>query len=237
MTEMNRRTFLSLSAASGLGLCLSSALTACSKSVKFNVEELYPIYRDGKYIEKDFSHLTKNEKLGLSPELLKNHLGLYANYVKNVNQAEMEMAAGKISEFGIKHLAFSLNGMALHDIYFTNMSTETTKRSSSLNKAIEGTFTSFEAYMKNLTELAMKVEGWSITALNLLNGKIFNYALQDHSANFPNFIVPLLALDVYEHAYVADYKKEGKALYIDTFTKTINWDLVSRRLDIVKSLA
>ena len=236
MVEMNRRNFLNAAAFTGLGLGLSNVLGACSKGAKFNINELYPIYKNGQYQEKNFEHLTKNDKLGLSPEIIKNHLGLYSNYVKNVNQAEAEMAVGNITEFGMKHLAFSLNGMALHDIYFTNMSTEESKRSSSLNRAIDKTFGSFDAYMKNLTELAMKVEGWSVTGLNLLNGKIFNYALQDHSANFPNFIVPILALDVYEHAYVADFKKEGKAKYLETFTKIIDWDIVSRRLDLVKNL-
>jgi len=236
MVEMNRRNFINTAAFAGLGLGLSGLSAACSKGAKFNLEELYPIYKDGKYIEKNFEHLTKNDKLGLSPEIIKNHLGLYSNYVKNVNQAEAEMSVGNITEFGIKHLAFSLNGMALHDIYFTNMTTEASKRSAALNKAIDKTFGSFDAYLKNLSDLAMKVEGWSVTGLNLLNGKIFNYALQDHSANFPNFVVPILALDVYEHAYVADFKKEGKAKYIEAFNEIVDWDIVSRRFDSVKNL-
>ena len=100
---------------------------------------------------------------------------------------------------------------------------------------VQQEFGSFDKYMNNLSELAMKVDGWSITAYNLLNGKLFNYALPNHSANFPNFVIPILALDVYEHAYVADFKKEGKIGYINTFKKIINWDLVSKRYEALKN--
>ena len=146
------------------------------------------------------------------------------------------MSQGKIDEFSLKNLAFSLNGMALHDIYFSNMTTDQTQASSSLTKALEDTYGSIERYFQNLLELAANVDGWSITALNLLNGKLFNYGLQDHSANFPNFVMPILALDVYEHAYVMDFGKKGKAEYLDAFSKIINWDLVSRRYDALTML-
>lgn len=241
--NLSRREFLaSIGVTAGaLGL---AQLADLGKSVqaRTNVlargreKDLYPILEDGKYIKKDFSHLTRNKKLVFSPEIIQNHIGLYNGYVDNVNKAEGMMAKGEVDDYSLKHLAFSLNGMALHDIYFSNMTTDTTKRSGSLTKAIEETFGSVDAYMKNLTTIATKVEGWSITGLNLLNGKIFNYGEDTHSGNFPNFVVPILALDVYEHAYVADFAKEGKTRYIDVFTKTIDWDLVSRRFDAAKNL-
>lgn len=199
-------------------------------------KDLYPIYKDGKYIKKDFSDLTKNKELGLSKEMIENHLGLYAGYVDNVNKAEAMMAKGEVDEFSLKHLAFSLNGMALHDLYFSNMSTEKSKRSRSLNKAFEEVFGSFDNYFSNLMEVASKMEGWSLTCVNLLNGQIFNYGEDTHSSNFPNFVIPILALDVYEHAYVMDFGKDGKRRYMDIFSKIIDWDLVSRRYDAVKDL-
>lgn len=238
MKEMTRRDFFSAAAVSGLGLGLAGVLTACNgtKVKSFDMAELYPVYKDGSYQEKNFLHLINKPGLGLEASVIQNHLGLYHNYVKNVNRAEREMVTGNVNEFSMKHLAFSLNGMALHDIYFSNMTTEETKRSYALDDAIKGTFGSFDKYMKNLTELAMQVDGWSITAFNLLNGRLFNYALKHHSDNFPNFVIPILALDVYEHAYVAQFKKEGKAEYIEAFKKTINWDLVSRRLEAIQNL-
>ena len=238
MKEMTRRDFFGAAAVSGLGLGLASVLTGCNetKVKSFDMANLYPVYQDGAYLEKDFSHLIGKAGLGLSAENIENHLGLYSNYVKNVNKAEKEMAAGQVNDFTMKHLAFSLNGMALHDIYFSNMTTETTSRSTALENALAGTFGSFENYMKNLSELAMQVDGWSLTAFNLLNGKIFNYALKHHSDNFPNFEIPILALDVYEHAYVKQFTKEAKTEYIEVFKGIINWDLVSQRFDAVKNL-
>jgi Fe-Mn family superoxide dismutase len=236
--QIDRRTFLTGLGVSAAALGLSS-LTACLPAAKAkalslshgNDANLFPVYDGTKYTKKDFTALTKNDKLGLSAENIQAHLGLYEGYITKVNLAETEMRSGNINEASIKNLAFALNGMALHDIYFSNMSTAETKRSKALNKAIEASYGSFDKYFTNLTSIADQVTGWSITALNLLNGKILNYGLADHSANFPNFIVPILALDVYEHAYVIDFSKEGKAKYIEVFSGIIDWDLVSRRYD------
>jgi Fe-Mn family superoxide dismutase len=236
--KIDRRTFLAglgvTAAAFGLNACCPMISKTCHNKLDLvhgNDKSLYPLYDGEKYIAKDFNHLTQNDALGLSPAMISHHLGLYGKYVDKVNQSEAEMRAGNITEFGLKNLAFSLNGMALHDIYFSNMSTEKNKASKALSKAIETSYGSFDSYYRNLTELAGQVEGWSITALNLLNGKLINYATADHSANFPNFVMPILALDVYEHAYEMDFGLEGKEQYINLFSAIINWDLVSRRYD------
>lgn len=236
---ITRRKFLTGIGVTAGALGLGVLTSACNdkKASKQGIDkELYPIYDGSQYLVKDFSHLTKNAALGLSPEIIANHLNLYKKYVEKVNKSEEMMANNQIDDFSLKNLAFSLNGMALHDIYFSNMTTESSTRSAALNTAIEATFGSYETYFKNLVDLAMKVEGWSITALNLLNGKIFNYAEDTHSSNFPNYIMPILALDVYDHAYVLDYGEEGKAEYINAWTNSINWDIVSRRFDAVHGL-
>ncbi len=240
---IDRRTFLA-----GLGVTAAAigltGLTACAPAVKAkalslshgNDASLFPVYDGTKYTKKDFTALTKNDKLGLSAENIQAHLGLYEGYITKVNLAETEMRSGNINEASMKNLAFALNGMALHDIYFSNMTTTETKRSAALSKAIEASYGSFDKYFTNLTSIADQVTGWSVTTLNLLNGKILNYGLADHSANFPNFVMPILALDVYEHAYVIDFSKEGKAKYIEVFSGIINWDLVSRRYDAMTML-
>lgn len=244
---ISRRQFLA-----GLGVTAGaiglSTLTSCSnlsekKQGAINLThgndiELFPVFKDGMYIVKDFSALTKNTSLGLSPENISHHLGLYADYVQKVNWAENRMAKNVVKPYLIKNLAFALNGMALHDMYFSNMTTEATKKSTALMKAIDNTFGSFEAYYANLVDTAMHVRGWSITALNLLNGKIFNYGEHDHSGNFPNYVMPILALDVYDHAWVKQFGDSDKAKreYINVFSKIINWDLVSRRYDAITSL-
>ncbi len=241
--KIDRRTFLA-----GLGVTAAAVgltgLTACAPAVKAkalslshgNDSSLFPVYDGTKYTKKDFSALTKNDKLGLSAENIQAHLGLYEGYITKVNAAEAEMRAGDINETSMKNLAFALNGMALHDIYFSNMTTSKTNRSGALNKAIEASYGSFDKYFTNLTGIADQVTGWSVTALNLLNGKVLNYGLADHSANFPNFVMPILALDVYEHAYLIDFGKEGKPKYIEVFSGIIDWDLVSRRYDAMTTL-
>jgi Fe-Mn family superoxide dismutase len=239
---ISRREFLvSLASTTGLAIFggIGSIQGASSKPIKLDYSkhsELYPVHDGTQYLVKDFSHLLNNKNLGLSPAMIENHLGLYRGYVEKVNNAEKQILAGDLNETAMKHLAFSLNGMALHDIYFSNMSTDSSKRSKALNQAIDESFGSFEKYFSNLNAIAGKMPGWSITALNLLNGKLINYGVSDHSANFPNFVIPILALDVYEHAYTMDFGTDGKPRYLDVFGKIIDWDMVSRRYSATKKL-
>ena len=235
---ITRRKFLAGIGVTAGALGLSVLTSACTKdkSSKEIDKELYPIYDGTEYIVKDFYHLTKNPALGLSPDIISNHLNLYKGYVEKVNKAEALMSHNQIDEASLKDLAFSLNGMALHDIYFSNMSTELSSRSASLEQALVATYGSYEAYFQNLIGIAKQTKGWSITALNLLNCRIFNYGEDTHSSNYPAYVMPILALDVYDHAFVLDFSEEGKAEYINVWSKSINWDLVSRRFDAIKGL-
>lgn len=246
---LDRREFLASVGFAATAVAGAALSTACNNGkvpkvgsfagainiAKGNDTDLYPEFSRGTYTLKDFSRLTKDSNLGLTPKNINNHLDLYANYVKKVNAAEASMRQNQITEASLKNLAFSLNGMFLHDIYFSNMNTENGSISKALETAISETFGSFNAYMRNLIEIARQKKGWSITAVNLLNGSIFNYGLDNHSANFPGFVMPILALDVYEHAYEIDFSKSqsGKETYLNLFPKIIDWDLVSRRYDHV----
>jgi len=228
--QLDRRKFLLGGAALGVAAALQSLPAKADDD-----NDLYPQYQNGAYLLKDFSHLVKDSTtIGLSKAILENHLGLYKGYVDKVNAAEKYFASYTVGELDanhLKNLAFSLNGMALHDIYFSNMGSG--KRSRALTKAIDRDFGSFDNYIKNLSNIARQVKGWSLTCVNLLNGRLVNYGLNTHSDNFPNFVVPILALDVYEHAYDKDFgtSAAGKDKYLEIFLRVVDWDLVSRRYD------
>lgn len=241
--KINRRKFLAGLGIGTTAIVGSSISSACSqlqigggidhmiKISKDSTKDLYPIFDGSKYIAKDFTSLTTDKNLGLSKANLENHFGLYKKYIAKVNEAEEKIKKGIIDEFTMKNLAFSLNGMALHDVYFSNMSSQAGSKSKALVKAIEDSYGSFDAYLHNLCDIAGQVKGWAITAVNLLNGKIINYGVNDHSSNFPNYILPILTFDVYEHAYEIDFQKAGKMEYVKLFPQIINWDIVSRRYD------
>lgn len=240
--KLSRREFLATVGLAATALATGTLSSSCSSGnlnsmvliAQNDTADLYPSYKDGEYQVKDFSRLLKDEGLGLSPKIIDNHLGLYKNYIKKVNKAEKEMREGIINEFTLKNLAFSLNGMVLHDIYFSNMNTKQGRISNSLRNAIEESFGSYPNYLKNLLNIALKVKGWSITGVNLLNGKLINYGLDTHSDNYPSFMMPILALDVYEHAYVMDFGEQGKPKYLEQFQAIVDWDLVSRRFDSIQ---
>ena len=175
---MDRRKFIKTAGLSSIGMVVAGLTASCSNIAKkggltvesspdFSDHNLYPFYDGNKYVEKDFSHLLNVDHLGLSPGLLENHLKLYSNYIKKVNEAEASMAKGDVDEFSLKNLAFSLNGMALHDIYFSNMVSKPhpdhVKIPKHLKVAIENTYGNFGHYLQNLKEIAMRESGWCIT--------------------------------------------------------------------------
>lgn len=230
MSNFDRRDFLKALVLSACTLFLGAGVKPLAK---LHGKRLFPLYREGKYQARDFSYLLKNDKLGLSPKMLEAHLALYQAYINKVNSAETKMSQNIIDDSSLKDLSFALNGMALHDIYFANLAVDKALPSRALRSALEENFASFDNYLKNLCEIAMKVKGWSLTCVNLLNGKIFNYGQDTHSSNFPIYSMPILALDVYDHAFVMDFGENGKDRYIKLFTQIIDWDLVSQRYDEV----
>lgn len=76
--------------------------------------------------------------------------------------------------------------------------------------------------------------GWTIPAYNLQTKVLHNYWAADHTSNAP-FSVPLLVLDMYEHAYHMDYGAAA-AKYIDAFMTNVNWDAVNRRLGEIRMI-
>ncbi|MDO8553126.1 MAG: Fe-Mn family superoxide dismutase [bacterium] len=182
---------------------------------------------------------------GISDESVKQHIGLYEGYVKNFNAiskqiAELAMSdsekyAHAISEL-VRRRSFEFGGMRLHEHYFTQF--EGTSNPLSVNgplaKALEETYKPLdvEKVMKMIG--SMRGPGWAILyydpeAKELLTG----FTGEQHQGHFVTLPI-ILALDVWEHAFILDYGAAGKGKYIDAFFKNLNWDVMEKRFADVK---
>ncbi|MGV8883393.1 MAG: superoxide dismutase [Rhodoglobus sp.] len=135
-----------------------------------------------------------------------------------------------------KDLAFNLGGHVNHSIFWTNMSPDGgDKPTGDLASAIDDQFGSFDKFTAHFTAAAMGVQGsgwaaltWDSIGKNLLINQFF-----DQQANFAAGTVPLLLLDVWEHAYYLDYKNV-RADYVKAFWNIANWANVQDRFTVAR---
>lgn len=192
-----------------------------------------------KYEAKDFSYFFKTLD-GFSEEQLKLHYGLYEGYIKALNKVNEKMKSAdrsssnhNFSEYRnlLVELSHNLNGVILHELYFSNLTDSSTEPTEALIKIIERDFGSWNEYLEDLKAAGMASRaGWAMTCYNYRDGKIHNFAIDQHNLHVPVFVRPLLILDTWEHAFGTDYGTDKKS-YIDAFMKNINWHVVSLRFE------
>jgi len=171
-----------------------------------------------------------------------HHSKHHQAYVTGANTALAGLAAARESgDLGgvnklEKDLAFNLGGHVNHSIFWTNMSPDGgDKPTGSLASAIDDQFGSFDKFVAHFTAVAMGVQGsgWAVLAWDSLGDNLIIVQLFDQQGNLPAGIVPLLMLDVWEHAYYLDYKNV-RADYVKAFWNVTNWANVQQRFDVAR---
>lgn len=177
---------------------------------------------------------------GFSDALLKNHFTLYQGYVNNFNKLnDLLVGLEKVDKSASPEYAelnrrfgWEFDGMRLHEYYFENIAKKqnSPNNSSDLIKIINAEFESFESFQKNFKAIAaMRGIGWVILYLEPEMKRVFNVWINEHDSGHFAGCVPLLVMDVFEHAYMLDYGIK-KAEYIEAFFKLIDWEVVEKRL-------
>ena len=98
-----------------------------------------------------------------------------------------------------------------------------------MEKIIKKNWGSVDAFKKDLFNCAQASRGWVMTAYSYYDKRVRNYVLEEHNQTVPVMTMPLLVLDVYEHAYMIDFGINRTA-YLDVFWNQINWDSVEQRI-------
>ena len=175
---------------------------------------------------------------GLSERLIvSHHDNNYAGAVKNLNRTEQELAqitpdtpALVVSALREKELAFR-NSKSLHELYFGNLGGDG-KRSGAIESALAqsyGTTTRWEQHMRSTAAGLAGGSGWVMLAFELDTGALRTISAGNHTQTLV-LCVPLLVMDMYEHAYHIDFGAAA-ARYIDAFFANVNWDAVNGRLE------
>jgi superoxide dismutase, Fe-Mn family len=191
------------------------------------------------YKEKDYKHLIGLE--GFSDQLLTNHLALYSGYVTNTNKLQKKLTTylteGKTGEPEFAELTrrfgWEWNGMRLHEHYFEGLSKKSPAMGKKLKDKLTQDFGSVEAWMKDFKALGtMRGIGWVVLYLDPVSKQLFNIWINEHDVGHLSGAVPILVMDVFEHAFMVDYNLK-KVDYIEAYFVTLDWEQAEKRIGLV----
>ena len=175
----------------------------------------------------------------ISAKIMQLHHGKHHQaYVDGANTALDKLAAARESgDFAAinlyeKNLAFNLGGHVNHSIFWQNLSPNGGGApEGEVAAAIADSFGSFEGFKGQFTAAATGIQGsgWAVLAFDAASGKLVTYQLFDQQGNVPVGVLPLLQLDMWEHAFYLDYLNV-KADYVKAFWNIVNWENVAERL-------
>jgi len=194
-------------------------------TLAFNREEITPRQLKPALLELD----------GISRESVEAHYKLYEGYVNKRNEI-----MGKLDELDVSSanqvysevralkvdLSFAIGGIKNHEIYFDHLGGGGGEPDGAIRELLFRDFGSLENWRADLKATGMAGRGWAWTAYDWDEGRLFNY-LGDAQNTFPVWnATPLIALDVYEHAYFLDFQTD-RASYIEVFFANLDWKVVN----------
>jgi len=171
-----------------------------------------------------------------------HHSKHHQAYVTGANTALEQLAEARESNnFAAvnkleKDLAFNLGGHVNHSVFWTNLSPEGGEPTGALLEQLGTDFGSVDAFKAQFTAVALGVQGsgWAVLAYDVIGERLSIFQLFDQQQGVPLGLVPVLQLDVWEHAYYLDYKNV-RADYVKAFWNIVNWENVAARLEAAKS--
>ena len=172
---------------------------------------------------------------GISRASVEAHYKLYEGYVAKRNEILGKLAGvgtGSANQVyseirGLKvELSFALGGIKNHEVYFEHLGGDGGAPTGPIADLIKRDFGSYDAWRADLKATGMAGRGWAWTAYDWDEGRLFNY-VGDTQNTYPIWnATPLVALDVYEHAYFLDFQTD-RAGYIEKFFDNLDWAVVN----------
>jgi Fe-Mn family superoxide dismutase len=178
------------------------------------------------------------ERVGISRKTHEEHFKLFQGYANKTNEirkalAELELDPSKANQVysSIRSLkvdyTFALGGFVNHKLYFSTLGGEG-EPDGALRDMINRDFGSLENWQKDLKATGMGGRGWAWLAYDREEKSLFNYICDAQNAYPVWNAVPLVGLDVYEHAYYLDFGT-ARGSHIDAFLEVIDWQAVAQR--------
>jgi superoxide dismutase, Fe-Mn family len=172
---------------------------------------------------------------GISSKTVEEHLKLYSGYVKNANTIlskideyakDSEANAYALGELQ-RRFSFEFDGMRNHEFYFSHFEGGSIALAdgSELKKAIGEEWGSFDLWLARFKAIALtRGVGWAILYYDPITKRLLNAWIDEQHLGHLTGLSPILALDMWEHSFVADYQPSGKKNYVEDFFGNLNWE-------------
>lgn len=178
------------------------------------------------------------EMPGISQKQIEVHLKLYAGYVKNANAmmakiAELKQDSEKnalaLAEI-VRRFPFEFNGMRLHELYFEALGGSGEVTDGTLKDALAKQYGSCDAWLAEFKAVGMmRGIGWTLLAYDAKASLFHNIWVNDHEVGHLGDQRIVLAMDVWEHAFLVDYLPAQRPDYIAAFFQNLRWEMCENR--------
>lgn len=238
-----RREVLLMGALAAGGVIATKAADAAESKKRAVSNSVTPVMvaKASPVVAKDYSNLLTKPMEGLSPKQIEPHLKLYAGYVAKTNELEglltsvdPNVPSPNATYHPLREIlmeqSYALNGVVYHELYFGNLGGAGGEPTGDLRNAVEGRFGSMGKFMDFFKASGKCMRGWVIIGWNTRDASVQAYGLDLHNMWVPANVIPIVVLDVYEHAYMIEYGT-NRAAYLDAFLKNVDWTVCAKRFE------
>ncbi|HTK33216.1 MAG TPA: Fe-Mn family superoxide dismutase [Candidatus Paceibacterota bacterium] len=183
---------------------------------------------------------------GISAKTIGEHINLYLGYVKNLNLIEEKRLEYKkdreansyvLGELR-RRLSFEYNGMRNHEVYFSSLEggPKDIDQNGELKKAIESDCGPFEEFLNGFKSVASTTRGigWMVLWYDKKADRLLTSWIDEQHLGQLNGCEMILAIDMWEHSYVADYQPSGKKQYVEDYFANLNWSVIEENFKRAK---
>ena len=180
---------------------------------------------------------------GISRQTMEDHYKLYEAYAKKSNECrkilnefdyadvEGNQVYSPLRSVSVDY-TFALLGYKNHDLYFGHLGGGGGEPEGRFAELAEQEFNGVDKWLESVKKAASAARGWVMVGYDLNDGSLFNYIMDTQNLWAVYNMVPVLAIDVYEHAYARDFgaTPDGRGEYVEAFFRNLDWDHVNRQL-------
>lgn len=191
-----------------------------------------------KFVKLNFEY--SDDVTVINREQFEAHMRLYEGYINKMNEIDalldgnpnLQDANATYSCFrGVKRgETYALNGVILHEFYFENIGSTNNEPDEDEVRLLSKYYGSFDNWKDHFVATAKASRGWVILCYDPRSDRLRNISLDTHDFGNVAMSIPLLVIDMYEHAYFLQYE-DNKAAYINNFMDNIDWKIVKDRIE------
>ena len=239
---MNRKYFLTSGALAGAATLFSANNAFADNLTANTIDRL--VDANGNYIQQALPYSENFLEPHMDAETMHLHYTFHHGGAVKAANKDMTMIKKALDEnnletvdYWTKKLSYHFSSHVLHSIFWTNLINKSISPTGDLLKRIERDFGSYDKLKAYLSKTSKDVDGngWAILGYQPYADKLTVLQCENHEKLTQWGVIPLLVVDVWEHAYYLKYKNK-RADFVDTMLQIINWDNVADRLNAAVKL-